>query len=410
MAGAHPSRRLVALLSYVCIAPVQPTRADSGWTDLPQRWKTTGEIVNDSSAVLEFPGPCHPDRRACRMVAIQTGPISTDSILEGEFKGTHVEELRFRLTDKVAGAKSRLEATTCFVTAADLEKRGIDPSSEESKMLQAIHFVYQNCSGAATADNAAIPVAHNVSYSMLLPANFSSQSQAILGQFHGRPDPRWFMDPRSNKTMHLSTAAAYGACHNPEGGQHDFCNEGQIKGGPLVGWRYKQGGYPPLSFGYADGLFYVVGRSDDRIFVPKADCGFNPSRSYWPDGRLCPGGVHEQVHGIWRAPFSALPLGHWLHFRWNIVWSAYAENGGKLLRNGTIHLQIVAEGAIDQLNQSRDEPVIVDVHWEGPLGRHDDGRAPFFKLGMYNPSGDTRAMQVSYRDFEQAFQVMEKLE
>ena len=56
------------------------------------------------------------------------------------------------------------------------------------------------------------------------------------------------------------------------------------------------------------GWFSVVGRSDDRIFVPKADCAFNPNHNYWPNSRVCPGGKSETVSGIWRAPYSALPL------------------------------------------------------------------------------------------------------
>ena len=37
----------------------------------------------------------------------------------------------------------------------------------------------------------------------------------------------------------------------------------------------------------SDGYFYVEARSDDRLFIPKADCAFNPY-VHWPT-RLCPG-------------------------------------------------------------------------------------------------------------------------
>ena len=47
------------------------------------------------------------------------------------------------------------------------------------------------------------------------------------------------------------------------------------------------------------------------------------------------------------------------------------------------------------------------VDWKGPLGRHDDGRAPFFKLGVYDPSGNTAKLEIQYKDFAQSFGVLE---
>ena len=39
-----------------------------------------------------------------------------------------------------------------------------------------------------------------------------------------------------------------------------------------IGIRYEQGGYPPLSFHFKDGVFYVIARSDSREFIPKGGC------------------------------------------------------------------------------------------------------------------------------------------
>jgi len=373
------------------------------WVDIPERWQTTGELVNASSISRFDESGCSPASN-CDLVAIQTGPVSNTTRLEALVENEVTEELRFTLRDDVVGKKTRLEATACFVTAADLRRHGLDPNGTESRQLQDLHFVYQNCSGAATAPSAAIPTEQNVSYAMLLPTDFSPTSQAILGQFHGRPDPRHFFDPKTNATRTLSTAEAHAACFGAGG--EAWCKEGVVQGGPLDGQRYKQGGYPPLTFGFsssgganetAQQFFYAFGRSDDRLFIPKGDCSFNPARSYWPDGRACPGGEHEQVHGIWRAPFGELPLGRWLRFSWRIVWSAYAVGGGALLTNGSVALRIADE---------RGGAPLAEVQWRGPLGRHDDGRAPFFKIGVYNPSGDGQPVQVSYKDFRQSTRVL----
>jgi hypothetical protein len=365
------------------------------WRKVYSGWETTGQIVNDTRSIIHFPSAHCSPAAGCNLVGIQTGPISSSSSLMAQKDGTAME-IAFTVEDRTVGAKTRVEATTCYVTAADLRRDGMDPAGKESQQLQALRFVYQNCSGAAAASDASRATWQNVSYSLMLPSNFPPDSQAIMGQFHGRPDPRIFLSPQ-NETRRLSTAEAYAACLDPDK-RHGNCNEGQVSGGAYDGWRYKQGGYPPLTFGYSSNkgrYFYAYGRSDDRIFVPKADCAFNPGQDYWPDGKVCPGGKHELVHGIWRAPFSALPLGRWLKFDWRVRWSAYAIEGGSTLSDGAVALTI------------RDgDKMYADIDWKGPLGRHDDGRAPFFKLGVYDPSGNTAKLEIMYKDFAQSFGVL----
>ena len=229
-------------------------RTRQGWQPLAQRWNPQSQLVNDSTAVIEWEGPCTP-AGSCAMVAIQTGPVDPNSTgIEGKQVaggGGTTRALRFWLRDEQRGAKTRIETTNCFVTAADLARRGIDPQGEESQQLQALHFVYQNCSGALSSAGASVPATTNLSYSLYLPPTFSATSQAILGQWHGRPDPRWFFDPHTNSTHRLSTTAAFSACQNASAGRHGNCEDGEVSGsGPMAGWKYKQGGYPPLTFAY----------------------------------------------------------------------------------------------------------------------------------------------------------------
>ena len=60
--------------------------------------------------------------------------------------------------------------------------------------------------------------------------------------------------------------------------------------------------------------------------------------------------------------------------------------GGAVLRNGTVRLELDGRAA---------------VQWSGAVGRADEGRFPYFKLGIYDPSGSTAAMGVAYRRFAQ---------
>ena len=140
-----------ALPVAVTFAEASSSPARQGWQPLAQRWNPQSQLVNDSTAVIEWEGPCTP-AGACAMVAIQTGPVDPNRTgIEGKQAaggGGATRELRFRLRDEQRGAKTRIEATNCFVTAADLARSGIDPQGEESQQLQALHFVYQNCSGA----------------------------------------------------------------------------------------------------------------------------------------------------------------------------------------------------------------------------------------------------------------------
>lgn len=322
-------------------------------------------------------------------------------------------ELEFDITNTESGKKARLEGTTCYVTADDIRKNGIDPTSKEAHMLETINFIYENCTGAAKTPSADIATEQVIEYDLWLAHDFPSDSNAIIGQFHGRPDPRIFHNPKTNETRRLSTTAAYAACTHtaknsrvpvghalPTSPYETSCSEGNVTAGPFEGWLYKQGGYPPLTFGLSGKdrqgnppMWYVFGRSDDRLFVPKGDCGFDASSpTDWPT-RSCPGGVHEQVHGLWRAPFSTVPLGQWISFAWRIHWSAYARNGGSVVSNGTVHLSI-------------DHGNIANVSWTGPVGRHDDGRAPFFKLGVYDPSGSTATMRLRFKNFTQSFRIL----
>ena len=151
------------------------------------------------------------------------------------------------------------------------------------------------------------------------------------------------------------------------------------------------GGGAGAGAGAGAGYFYVVGRHDDRVFTPKGDCGFNAAKDGdWPT-RACPGGVNETVHGLWRAPMGsadAPALGRFVHVEWRITWAAFAATGG-VLRDGVVTVLL-------------DGKLIVDG-WRGPIGRNDGGRAPYFKIGIYNPSGNGQTMRVAYANFSQSW-------
>jgi hypothetical protein len=44
------------------------------------------------------------------------------------------------------------------------------------------------------------------------------------------------------------------------------------------------------------------------------------------------------------------------------------------------------------------------IDWTGPIGRNDRGRLPYFKIGVYNPSGlVTGTTEVQFRNYSQSW-------
>eukprot|EP00041_Stephanoeca_diplocostata_P025589 m.673117 g.673117 ORF g.673117 m.673117 type:complete len:1004 (+) comp22779_c0_seq1:150-3161(+) len=372
---------------------------DPEWRTVSPRWKVNSQYVNTSivNALVSF-----GDKNEQTVAPIQTGKLANNSKMKWlpRDNSKYASEMEFSVTDVSAGQKARLEGTTCFATADDLRAHGVDPTSEVARMYETLAQIPENCSGAAKAPSAEIPTEAIIEYDLWLAPDFPSNAQAIIGQFHGRPDSRIVFHPLTNETRRLSLREAYDACTAAPGRDNISCIEGNITAGPYAGWQYKQGGYPPLSFGLAGSsrhgppVWYVVGRSDDRMFIPRANCGFDPANSNtWINGTTCPGGSHEHVAGIWRGNDTVMPRAQWVSFKWTIRWSAYAQEGGALLSNGSVGVVI-------------DGGRIANVSWVGPIGRHDDGRAPYFKLGVYDPSGSTAPTTVRFRNFAQSFRVL----
>lgn len=222
------------------------------WKKIRTDWKVNSQIVNDTSqqAIVQFRGgTCDSQPAACRMVGIDTGALSETSEIEALLADDdkRAVQLNFTITDTKLGDKARLEMTTCFETPGDFARHGLDLDGEITDQLRTLGFVDQNCTGAAATLDASTPTWSNVSYDLRLPDDFPLDSQAIMGQFHGRPDPRIFYNPTTQEIKHLGTAEAFAAC----GGAAQNCRHGSVQGGPYDGWLVKSGGYPPIEFGFS---------------------------------------------------------------------------------------------------------------------------------------------------------------
>jgi hypothetical protein len=440
--------------------------AAARWHQVRADWKVNSQIVTDTSAgsVVQFGGgSCQSQPAPCRMVGISTGALRDGSGIEVLLGGSEdgsdessATQLNFTVADTKLGDKSRLEGTTCFETPADFARHGLSPDGEVARQLRALAFVDQNCSGAAATADPSTPTWSNVSYDLRLPLDFPLDSQAIMGQFHGRPDPRIFYNPDSGEVRHLSTGEAFDACYGgsgDDGTELQHCRHGNVTGGEYAGWLIKSGGYPPVQFGYSSekGRFwYVSARSDNRGYIPDSDCGFNPAHgtkhssftpvfpmkilhktdSGLPSGtnqlcskhkhcsagaHSCPGAPNEVVAAPWRGGPHVIPLGRWVHFDWRVVWSAYEsrtsrsrQQGGRTLTNGSIAITITDLESLQPQPGSSSAgesaasdpraaaaPVIADVYWEGEVGRNDEGVCKCARVCMLVCSNLTGALHAN---------------
>ena len=320
-------------------------------------------------------------------------------------------EFQFVLDNQRPGVKQRLELMNCFVTNDTLRSAGVDPAGSLAQDLRELRMLYEHCRGAPTVavtGGWSSTVEMQVSYELLIPKDgLPSDSQSIIGQFHGREDPRVFLAPNgSNGTgvnrqrtfakgsvIHFSTDTAARLCKNSSR-HYGNCFGGQLlgPGGHPSGWLYQNGGFPPLVFGYdpVSKWFYVEGRSDDREFKmthTKADCHFHWPVDY-PSKRHCADAPHETVEGLWRQPRDQFAFDQWLRFEWLVRWSSYSNDGTGSHRNGSVSLTIAGNQVVD---------------WRGPIGRNDGGRLPYFKIGVYNPSGVAGRTQVFFRNYTQSW-------
>ena len=84
---------------------------------------------------------------------------------------------------------------------------------------------------------------------------------------------------------------------------------------------------------------------------------------------------------------------------WGVRWSAFAQDGGKTLSDGHVDFTI-----------SSSDRSLAQVSWTGPLGRHDDGWAPYFKLGLYNAGGSMTPMSIAFANYSQSWRELGRVQ
>jgi len=267
--------------------------------------------------------------------------------------------------------KSRLELTTSFVdesTASNV------PEAIKSLLKTGKPTRLQTFSRAA---NLPMDAVHSYNYDLYLCEDSKkSLGKFIISQWHGSPDPRVVRDSQGYIAK-ISDKDLEDICKTNAGKKGSFT--------PSTGFNYQQGGYPPLSLHMEEGKLMVFSRSDARYFKPKKGCSKNTAGQ-------CED-AQQQVHQLWETPLKEALVRKWNNFEWKIKWSDYkymcdaAPNSdpGVLVSKAWIRLWVNKIQVID---------------WIGPCGRNEQGRVPFFKFGIYNPSSSSGSLLLKFKNLE----------
>nr|CAB3262777.1 uncharacterized protein LOC100183141 [Phallusia mammillata] len=319
-----------------------------------------------------------------KFVAVMTGIHGTESRIH--YISSHVEFgniYRFSFLPEIKGAKSRLELTTCFTTP----QHAVSQFGTVNLNPSIVSALGTSC----PAVREPIDAIHVYSYELYFTERdfpLKVNGKYILTQWHGSADPTIVRDD-FGCLARLSHADKSKLC------KKHVCKEGSIfdQRGRYTGLRYVQGGYPPLTVSIDGGEFLVSARSDDRVFPEKGGCGWKKNKP--PDFR-CPLHPLQQFKLLARIPFKDMKFDSWVRFDWKIKWSEFGaikrekigEDPGIILSNAWIRLFINNVSVVD---------------WTGPCGRNDDRRVPYFKIGIYNPSGSEYPLRMYVRNYQHYF-------
>ncbi|MEG1982800.1 MAG: heparin lyase I family protein [Alistipes sp.] len=276
--------------------------------------------------------------------------------------------------------KGRAELSFCYATSRDFvgEPAAVYDAANQMKT------VYHHGKGIT-------PQATHRSYtfSVYIPATLSPEVSTIFAQWHGMPS-RTLVQTPTGEVKKLSTeeflALAERMIFKKNAGYDKV--ERLNKEGKTVfraakepnGWLVEQGGYPPLAFGFANGLFYIKANSDRRWLTDKDDrCNANPAKT----------AIMQPVTSTYKAstiayklPFADFPKECWITFQVEIDWTAYGHEAETIIRSGKLDVTMSYVAEKKQVMQH-----IVD-NQTILIGRNDDD-GYYFKFGIYRVGDST---------------------
>ncbi|ANH80501.1 heparitin sulfate lyase [Niabella ginsenosidivorans] len=287
--------------------------------------------------------------------------------------------------------KGRAELCYCYATADDY--KNLPPGTYATD--QVLKLVYNRGKGQC-------PQGSKWAYrfSVFIPSSLPEEVNTIFAQWHGMPSRTLVQDP-SGKVMQL-TPQQFVALSDSMIFEKDLGHEKiavinkngkqSFKAGKKNGWKVEQGGYPPLAFGFSDGMFYIKANSDSRWMTDKTD------RTLASPGKV---GIMQSVSSAYKTstiaykmPFAAFPKDTWVTFDVAIDWSVYGGANNKVEKPGM--LDVV-------MHYQKDKKPVNDhiVNNQKILIGRNDENGYYFKFGIYRVGSNTAPVVYNLADFSQ---------
>lgn len=271
--------------------------------------------------------------------------------------------------------KGRIETSYCYATPQDFEH--LPPKTfSQSKLLRT---VYHHGKGQCAQGSR-----WKYEFAIWVPDTLSRDANTLFAQWHGMPRRNLIQTPQGEikelteeEFLQLQESMLFAKELGYEKIQ-SVNKQGKItyKKGKKNGWRIEQGGYPPLSFGFSKGFFYIKANSDSKWFSDKTD------RTNADVARTkSMGSVSSEYKTstlAYKLPIEQFPRNQWVHFDIEVQWSQYVAERDTLLKPGCLDVRMTAQG---QTRHIVNQAIL-------PIGRNDrDGY--YFKHGIYRTSSST---------------------
>ena len=275
--------------------------------------------------------------------------------------------------------KARVEVSNCYANEADGSLDGWNNAEQEFQ--RAISNIYGQCV------NVGADQTRWYYFEVYIPA-VSQNSDALIAQWHGRPDRTLYQvkgaDGKLLPGLHTLT--------QNEDYDATLRNKNNV---------FEQGGYPPIGLHLDHGKLQLWVRSDGRRF---SDSSAKCRPTSHSKTNCINGNPKTGLQQVRLFPEQGIDVvtDKWLGFMVGVTWSRYMDKSPD--PSGQVPgTHGVVKAAMAYWPDDATEPVveILARNYEGAVGRFDSEK-PYFKMGIYAPSGTSDAIRISSGNYRQS--------
>lgn len=294
---------------------------------------------------------------------------------------------RFQLKDDDNSLKGYQEGSTkgraelSYIYATTDDYKGLPAGTYATDQI--IKMVYDRGKGQCKQGSK-----WTYTFSVYVPSSLTADVNTIFAQWHGMPSRTLVQNPEGEvmritpeQFVKLSDSVTFDKDEGYDIVKKVNKNGKEVtKAGKKNGWKVEQGGFPPLSFGFSDGQFYIKTTSDSKWMTDKTDRTLaNPKKN----------GIMELVSSeyktsaiAYKCDFDRFPKNTWVTFTVAIDWSVYSGQSSKVVKPGRLDVVMQYQNGKKAKNEHIVNNETIDI------GRNDDS-GYYFKFGIYRTGSST---------------------